>query len=101
MIDVAPHPLLDVRAFTAEFARLLSELDSPSEILNLMRLDGAAPLSTSDEVRRAVRDLLRSGGFKPTGRSKPASEYLIKAAAEESLTSINLAVDACNVRLPS
>src|SRR5690606_7207764 len=33
---------------------------------------------------------------KPTGRSKPASEYLLRAAAEGRLASINLAVDAGN-----
>ena len=44
-----------------------------------------------------VRDLLRHGGFKPTGRSKPASEYLIKAADKGFLGPINLPVDACNV----
>jgi DNA/RNA-binding domain of Phe-tRNA-synthetase-like protein len=47
-------------------------------------------------VRESVRHLLRHGGFKPTGRSKPASEYLLKAAAEGRLASINVAVDACN-----
>jgi DNA/RNA-binding domain of Phe-tRNA-synthetase-like protein len=47
-------------------------------------------------VRKTVRDLLRHGGYKPTGRGKPASEYLIAAAADGSLGSINLAVDACN-----
>jgi DNA/RNA-binding domain of Phe-tRNA-synthetase-like protein len=44
-----------------------------------------------------VRALLRQGGFKPTGRSKPASEYLLKAVRDNQLSSINLAVDACNV----
>jgi len=44
-----------------------------------------------------VRHLLRHGGFKPAGRSKPASEYLIKAVEESKLSSINVAVDACNV----
>jgi DNA/RNA-binding domain of Phe-tRNA-synthetase-like protein len=48
-------------------------------------------------VREAVRALLRHGGFKPTGRSKPASEYLLKAVRDGMLSSINLAVDACNV----
>jgi DNA/RNA-binding domain of Phe-tRNA-synthetase-like protein len=38
---------------------------------------------------------LRHGGYKPTGRGKPASEYLVKAAAE-GIGPINLAVDACN-----
>jgi DNA/RNA-binding domain of Phe-tRNA-synthetase-like protein len=47
-------------------------------------------------VRVAVRDLLRHGGYSPTGRGKPASEYLVRAASEGALRSINLAVDACN-----
>jgi DNA/RNA-binding domain of Phe-tRNA-synthetase-like protein len=41
--------------------------------------------------------MLRHGGYKPTGRGKPASEYLVRAAEEGGLRSINAAVDACNV----
>jgi len=41
--------------------------------------------------------LLRHGGFKPTGRSKPASEYLLKAVRDNLLAPINLVVDVCNV----
>jgi DNA/RNA-binding domain of Phe-tRNA-synthetase-like protein len=59
-------------------------------------LDAQTQLQSSDEIRSAVRDLLRHGGFKPTGRSKPASEYLVKAAEQNTLSAINLAVDACN-----
>ena len=44
-----------------------------------------------------VRNLLRHGGFKPSGRSKPASEYLISAVEKGRLGSINAAVDCCNV----
>jgi DNA/RNA-binding domain of Phe-tRNA-synthetase-like protein len=40
--------------------------------------------------------MLRHGGYKPTGRGKPASEYLVRAASEGALGSINAAVDACN-----
>ena len=54
-------------------------------------------LATSDEVRTAVRDLLRQGGFKPAGRSKPASEYLAAAFAEDRFPRINALVDTCNV----
>jgi DNA/RNA-binding domain of Phe-tRNA-synthetase-like protein len=53
-----------------------------------MRSDG--------EVREVVRRLLRHGGFKPAGRSKPASEYLVRAASENKLTPINVVVDVCN-----
>lgn len=75
----------------------LGNLASSTELLDLLSLNSQAPLQSSDEIRSAVRDLLRHGGFKPTGRSKPASEYLIKAAEQRVLSSINIAVDACNV----
>jgi len=57
----------------------------------------AAPLSALEEQRRqASREMLRRGRYKPTGRGKPASEYLVRAAGEGELASINLVVDACN-----
>jgi DNA/RNA-binding domain of Phe-tRNA-synthetase-like protein len=71
-------------------------MPSPAELQALLRLDAPAPLRSDDAVRQAVRQLLRVGGFKPTGRSKPASEYLLKAVEEGRLASINVAVDACN-----
>ncbi len=43
-----------------------------------------------------VRALLRHSGFKPAGRSKPASEYVRAAIPEGRLDAINAAVDACN-----
>ncbi|MCE9552332.1 MAG: hypothetical protein K8T91_03015 [Planctomycetes bacterium] len=96
MLTIDPHPLLDVRAFVTMLPCPLGDLNSSPDLLALFAPPAGAPLSSSDEVRAAVRDLLRHGGFKPTGRSKPASEYLIRAASEGSLASINLAVDACN-----
>jgi DNA/RNA-binding domain of Phe-tRNA-synthetase-like protein len=96
MLSIAPHPLLDLASFTADLPRPLGELPSPPALLALLRADAPAPLQRSEDVRQAVRDLLRHGGFKPTGRSKPASEYLVRAAEEGSLSSINLVVDACN-----
>jgi len=96
MLTIDPHPLLDLAAFVTEFPRPLAEMPSPPELLALLAPGAAAPLQSNDDVRQAVRDLLRHGGFKPTGRSKPASEYLIKAVAEGLLRPVNLAVDACN-----
>jgi len=96
MLTVVSHPLLDLRAFSTRFPRPLDEMPG-LELASL--LSGTAPggLASDDSVREVVRQLLRHSGFKPTGRSKPASEYLLKAAAEGRLTSINLAVDACNL----
>src|SRR5262249_18631186 len=96
MLTIDPHPLLDLRAFTTTFPRPLSEMATSPELLGLLGSTAPAPLQSDDAVREAVRALLRHGGFKPTGRSKPASEYLIKAVREQMLSSINLAVDACN-----
>lgn len=97
MLTVAVHPLLELGAFTAEFQQPIGQSPSPPEIRALMAFDAPAPLRSDDTVREVVRRLLRHGGFKPTGRSKPASEYLIKAVGEGRLESINVAVDVCNV----
>jgi DNA/RNA-binding domain of Phe-tRNA-synthetase-like protein len=97
MLTVDPHPLLDLRAFVTRFPRPLGEMPSPPELQALLSLAAEAPIRSDDAVREAVRQLLRHGGFKPTGRSKPASEYLLKAVAEGRLGSINVAVDVCNV----
>ena len=88
---------MDLCAFVTTFPRPLGEMPSPPELLALLALDAPAPLPSDDTVREAVRKLLRHGGFKPAGRSKPASEYLLKAAGDNALSPINLAVDACNV----
>jgi DNA/RNA-binding domain of Phe-tRNA-synthetase-like protein len=57
-----------------------------------------SPLDEAGERRRtASRDMLRNGRYKPTGRGKPASEYLLRAATEDSsFPRINAPVDACN-----
>ncbi|MBU0934701.1 MAG: hypothetical protein KKI09_07445 [Spirochaetes bacterium] len=52
--------------------------------------------SLHPDVRDDVRAMLRAGGFKPSGRSKPASEYLAQAAREDRFPSINSAVDVNN-----
>lgn len=51
----------------------------------------------AEERRRQVRDLLRRGAYKPTGRGKPASEYLAQAAAEGAFPRINGLVDINNL----
>ena len=97
MIAIDEHPLLDLQAFEAIFPDVLGPLTSPQAWLDLLQPEAVGPMQTSAEVKLAVRDLLRHGGFKPSGRSKPASEYLLKAAAGGFLGPINPVVDACNV----
>lgn len=83
-IRVVPHPLLDPGAF---LARLHAQPTAPEPI---------APVP-DDRVKNSVRDLLRHGGFKPSGRSKPASEYLVAAQAENRWPRVSPLVDICNV----
>lgn len=66
--------------------------------LNRALDEALARLPESDEARRAeVRDILRFGKYKPTGRGKPASEYLARAAREGQFPRINGLVDALNL----
>jgi DNA/RNA-binding domain of Phe-tRNA-synthetase-like protein len=95
-IRVEPPPLLRVACFATHFPAPLGELAPSAEILAWLRPDASTPLQRDEPLRAAVRDMLRHGGYKPTGRGKPASEYLVRAADEGALNSINLAVDACN-----
>ena len=97
VVHVDPHPLLRAAIFATELPAPLGTLETPRVVLEQMGSDASAPMQRDEKVRAAVRDMLRYGGYKPTGRGKPASEYLVRAAAEGALASINLAVDVCNV----
>ncbi len=98
MLEIAPasHPLLDAGLLAVHLPAPLSELPSPEWLTARLRPEADVPLRADDAVRAAVRDLLRHGGFKPTGRSKPSSEYLLRAAAEGTLATINALVDVGN-----
>lgn len=96
-ILVEAHPLLRPAAFTTRFSRPLGETPSPDWLQALLSLEAAAPLARDEELRLAVRAMLRHWGHKPAGRGKPASEYLVRAVGEGELGSINVAVDVCNV----
>jgi DNA/RNA-binding domain of Phe-tRNA-synthetase-like protein len=96
-LTIDPHPLLDLRAFETTFPRPLGELKTPpAALFALFDPTATVPITSDDALREAVRALLRHGGFRPAGRSKPASEYLAKAAADGGLAAINPAVDVCN-----
>lgn len=97
-ITTAPHPLLRPHAFLTRLPEGAVDGPSPTWLVRLLGADADAdaPLRRDDARRTHVRDALRTHGYKPTGRGKPASEYLARAAREGGLRSINLPVDACN-----
>ncbi len=93
-LSLQPHDVLELSAFVTRFPAALGELTAPSQTLPaLLKRDWPA---FEGDAKGPVRDLLRVGGFKPSGRNKPASEYVQKAIPAGKLGAINLAVDACN-----
>jgi DNA/RNA-binding domain of Phe-tRNA-synthetase-like protein len=72
-------------------AELLFELASLEEELR------NAPERFSEEVRAELRNVLRRGGYKPTGRGKPASEFLLGQALGDGVPRINGLVDINNL----
>jgi DNA/RNA-binding domain of Phe-tRNA-synthetase-like protein len=64
-------------------------------IVDLVRSQGE--LSLPPGRKAAVRAMLRHGSYKPAGRAKPSSEYLLQAALEGEFPSVNHLVDAANI----
>jgi DNA/RNA-binding domain of Phe-tRNA-synthetase-like protein len=50
----------------------------------------------SPNMKKRVRQMLRHGKYSPSGRGKPASEYICKMAEKNKLPSINHPVDINN-----
>ena len=92
-------------------------LDHPDLIVGLIEAEGVtiapapAPLQAlidaavaeladpwpTPSLKAGVRDMLRHGGYRPSGRNKPASEYLIQTARKGRFPSINNVVDINNL----
>jgi hypothetical protein len=68
---------------------LVAELDAA--------IEAARGRTGTDATTGAVRDLLRHGRYKPTGRGKPASEYLLAAAREGTFPRVSALVDLNNL----
>ena len=80
-----------VRAEDVDPAGSLPELDAAIQSVET-GLD-----ARREALRLAARDMLRNGRYKPTGRGKPASEYLLRTAAEGTFPRINAVVDINNL----
>lgn len=92
-VPICEHPSLLPAIAPYELRAPVGELASAPRALELLQ---TAPEPMDDALRKAVRDMLRTHGYRPTGRGKPSSEYLHKAAGEGRIGSINAVVDAGN-----
>src|SRR5690625_7131923 len=97
-IEVKDYPSLFGLPLSAEWPDPIGEVESPGWLIALLQLNSPhAPFASDDHVRADIRSMRRTRGYRPSGRGKPASEYLLRAADQGKLGSINAAVDVCNV----
>ena len=71
------YPGLKSVAVTAFFDSPLGNLETPAEIFGMLDTQFESPINKDENTKTLVRDVLRQTGYKPTGRGKPASEYLL------------------------
>ncbi len=95
-IAVADHPLLDARGFYVDLPCPIDELVVNDRVAAQFTPAAEASLNGGELVQKAARDLLRWAGYKPTGRGKPASEFLKNMAETGAMPTINPAIDTCN-----
>lgn len=74
---------------------------SPEPLAELLAAEaarvGALAGYPAPDLKKAVRDLLRTRGYKPAGRGKPASEYLGAMARKGDFPVISVLVDINNL----
>ncbi len=98
MLRVDDHPLLDLGVFITTWPVALGALPSPRWLRELANVQATTPFEPpGDNHKKLVRDLLRHGGFKPAGRSKPCNEYIRNVTIKGGFPFINAAVDATNL----
>eukprot|EP00727_Mastigamoeba_balamuthi_P014153 m51a1_g9360 hypothetical protein (222) ;mRNA; f:154342-155166 len=68
-----------------------------SERINALIAERATDSFPPAELKDSVRSMMKKGGFKPTGRNKPSSEYLCQAAREGRFPRVNNIVDINNL----
>lgn len=93
-VQVLEHPYLDPGGVVIELPEAQGS-ESPQWLQEMLSPQFPCEGMT-EETRKAVRTLLRQGGYRPAGRGKPSSEWLQKAASEGKLSSIFPLVDLGN-----
>ncbi len=97
IIEQKNYPNLMPVAVVTHFDALLGESQTPADIFAMLDTKFESPIGKDENTKTLVRDVLRQTGYKPTGRGKPASEYLVKAVSQGRLGTINVCVDILNI----
>ena len=92
-LDGVGYGLVALRGASTELAAGFDEeLAQELERAKARPEQGAWP-----ERTKPVRELLRYGKYKPTGRGKPASEYLLRSAVQNKIPRVFALVDVLNL----
>lgn len=98
-VDPALHssPVLPALIWAEGISPPRPTAEAPSFLIEILeqckeRGEGFVPA----DLRARVRDMLRCGRYKPAGRGKPASEFLLRAALNDSFPLVNVPVDINN-----
>ncbi len=96
--SLAPSPVVPALIWAEGIDPPLPTETAPEaleELLDRVRAVGEGFVPA--EMRQRVRRMLRYGRYKPSGRSKPASEFLVRAVLSDSFPLVNGPVDVNNV----
>ncbi len=96
ILEFAAETVEVLKSCPADFAPRVFKARVLSEVPPSHSFPQPALVEHSEELRKRVRDMLRQGGFKPTGRSRPASESLVKALEQGRWPVIHPVVDLVN-----
>jgi DNA/RNA-binding domain of Phe-tRNA-synthetase-like protein len=93
-----PSPVLPALIWAEGIAPPMPTAEASPDLAQLLaRVKATGETFVPAEVRQRVRGMLRFGKYKPSGRSKPASEFLLRAALGDTFPLVNGPVDANNI----
>jgi hypothetical protein len=94
---LSPSPVFPALIWAEGIAPPRATKAAPSFLTELLSQAKAAGGSfVPVDVRQRIRQMLRFGDYRPSGRGKPASEYLLQAALRDAFPLVNEPVDVNN-----
>jgi len=94
---LSPCPVLPALIWAEDIAPPRSATELPAFLVDAVaRAQAVGESWISEETRKRVRGMLRHGKYKPSGRGKPASEFLLRAALSDEFPPVSLPVDVNN-----
>ena len=95
--NLHPSPVLPALIWAEGIKSPLATESAPTFLTDvILEAQGAGEEFVPAEVRKRVRKMLRFGKYHASGRGKPASEFLLRAALNDQFPLVNGPVDVNN-----